>query len=92
MHSSSSDRSSSSTGSPETSPLQQQLQPTPSFSLTSNVFQQGSVNHLKIHQPMAQRVRNAIPIVDPNSRTTSPPTSISPVRQIQKSTFTGRRW
>lgn len=41
---------------------------------------------------MAQRVRNAIPIVDPNSRTTSPPTSISPVRQIQKSTFTGRRW
>ena len=100
IHSSSSDRSSSSSsGSPESSPMQPQLQPTPAFSLPGSahnsmaaVFQQGSASHLKVHQPLAQRAR-AIPIIDPTSRNTSPPTSISPARQVQKSShLAGRRW
>jgi hypothetical protein len=99
IHSSSSDRSSSSSsGSPETSPMQPQLQPTPTFSLPASVhnsmptsFQQTSAGHLKVHQPLAQRAR-AIPIIDPTSRNASPPTSISPARQMQKSAYLGRRW
>jgi len=100
IHSSSSDRSSSSSsGSPESSPMQPQLQPTPAFSLPGSahnsmaaVFQQGSASHLKVHQPLAQRAR-AIPIIDPTSRNTSPPTSISPARQVQKSSYlASRRW
>lgn len=100
IHSSSSDRSSSSSGSPEASPQQLQLQPTPNFmnlpsmahtQMASASFQQGVSGHLKLHQPLAQRTRNAIPIVDPNSRATSPPTSVSPARQAQK-VYAGRRW
>lgn len=101
IHSASSDRSSSSgSESPDHSPLQHQLQPTPSFALpptthpamTSASFQPASASHhFKIHAPQAQRTRNAIPIVDPNSRHTSPPNSISPGRQGQKP-FYPRRW
>lgn len=99
--SSSSDRSSLSSGSPEASPVQHQLQPTPSFVLsTPSNFNQASFNQntvasqqrMKLHQPMAQRTRNAIPIVDPSTRSgvASPAPSLSPPRQMQ--TQLGRRW
>ncbi|GAM85121.1 hypothetical protein ANO11243_031250 [Dothideomycetidae sp. 11243] len=102
IHSSAaSDRSSLSSASPDASPLQQQAQPTPSFVLsgpngyTHNAFQHRPAQHqqhaMKLHQPMAQRSRNAIPIVDPSTRSVaSPPPSVSPARQMQHQY--GRRW
>lgn len=99
IHSGSSDRSSSSGGSPQTSPMQPQVHPTPTFSLSATAaphlpasMQHSGAAHLKIHQPMAQRTRNAIPIVDPNSRNVSPPNSISPGRHNQKASYVARRW
>ncbi|KAI9713082.1 MAG: hypothetical protein M1820_001067 [Bogoriella megaspora] len=102
IHSPPSDRSSLSSGSPESSPLQPQVQPTPSVVLSSATnsfnpapnFQPGQAQHhtMKIHQPSAQRIRNAIPIVDPSTRSNvspSPP-SISPARQMQQQY--ARRW
>ncbi|GAB7350749.1 hypothetical protein MBLNU459_g1299t2 [Dothideomycetes sp. NU459] len=97
--SSSSDRSSLSSGSPEASPLQHQAQPTPSFVLSTApnnfnaaAYQHNSAQQMKLHQPMAQRTRNAIPIVDPTTRTiASPPPSVSPARQMQHQYVT-RRW
>ena len=99
IHSSGSDRSSLSSGSPEQSPLQHQLQPTPSFVLSSapnpytpSGFQQNNSSQTKLHQPLAQRTRNAIPIVDPSTRAVaSPPPSVSPNRQMQQQ-FMSRRW
>ncbi|MCJ1335428.1 hypothetical protein MMC09_000698 [Bachmanniomyces sp. S44760] len=82
IHSSSSDRSSLSSGSPDNSPLQHQIQPThqvtQNFSLSSasnnsynpaTGFTSSNVNdhQLKIHQPSALRTRNAIPIVNPST-------------------------
>ncbi|KAF2796232.1 hypothetical protein K505DRAFT_359490 [Melanomma pulvis-pyrius CBS 109.77] len=98
IHSSGSDRSSLSSGSPEQSPLQHQLQPTPSFVLSSASnpytpasFQHSNSSQTKLHQPLAQRTRNAIPIVDPSTRAVaSPPPSVSPNRQMQQ--FMSRRW
>ncbi|KAJ9623253.1 hypothetical protein H2203_006192 [Taxawa tesnikishii (nom. ined.)] len=99
IHSSSgSDRSSLSSGSPEASPLQHQVQPTPSFLVSSapnsynnTPYQHNAQQHMKLHQPLAQRTRNAIPIVDPSTRTVaSPPPSVSPARMQQQ--FVGRRW
>lgn len=96
IHSSGSDRSSLSSGSPEQSPLQHQLQPTPSFVLSSapNPYTpanfQSNPSQTKLHQPLAQRTRNAIPIVDPTTRAVaSPPPSVSPNRQMQQQF---RRW
>lgn len=97
--SSSSDRSSLSSGSPEASPLQHQAQPTPSFVLSAapNAYNNASFQHnasqqMKLHQPMAQRTRNAIPIVDPSTRIiASPPPSVSPARQMQHQ-YVNRRW
>lgn len=81
IHSSSTDGSLAS-GSPHSSPLQPQSQPsqqvTPSFSLSSassnnynstNGLQPSSHSQqqMKIHQPSALRTRNAIPIVNPNT-------------------------
>ena len=102
IHSASaSDRGSLSSGSPEGSPLQHQVQPTPSFLLstapntfapTPAGFQQPSHHQMKLHQPMAQRTRNAIPIVDPSTRSVaSPPLSVSPGRQMQQQ-YMSRRW
>jgi len=99
IHSSGSDRSSLSSGSPEQSPLQHQLQPTPSFILSSapnpytpTPFQANNPSQTKLHQPLAQRTRNAIPIVDPSTRNiASPPPSVSPNRQMQQQ-FMSRRW
>lgn len=104
IHSSgASDRSSLSSASPEASPLQQQVQPTPSFVLSGpaayshntyhhRALQQQQHQHgMKLHQPMAQRSRNAIPIVDPSTRSiASPPPSVSPARQMQHQY--ARRW
>lgn len=103
--SSSSDGSLSS-GSPHSSPLQQQIQPsqqvTPGFSLSSasnNSYNpatgfnsNNSHHHMKIHQPSALRTRNAIPIVNPSTgmRVASPPSSISPA-MMQQQTY-ARRW
>ncbi|MCJ1465943.1 hypothetical protein MMC07_004562 [Pseudocyphellaria aurata] len=82
IHSSSSDGSLSS-GSPHSSPLQQQIQPaqqvTPTFSLASssangsynaiNGYPSNTTHHqqMKILQPSALRPRNAIPIVNPST-------------------------
>lgn len=101
IHSASySDRGSLSSGSPESSPLQQQVQPTPSFLLSSasSSFTPTPVSaigfqsqSMKLHQPMAQRSRNAIPIVDPSTRSVaSPPLSVSPARMQQQ--YMQRRW
>ncbi|KAF2227025.1 hypothetical protein BDZ85DRAFT_57237 [Elsinoe ampelina] len=101
MHSSSaSDRSSLSSASPEASPMQQQVHPTPSFivsgpaSYNHNAFHhnnRASQQHTKVYQPVAQRHRQAIPIVDPSTRSVaSPPPSVSPARQMQHQY--ARRW
>lgn len=102
IHSSSSDRSSLSSGSPNASPIQHQTQPqqqvTPAISLSSTAAPFVSPNfasmndHMKIHQPSALRTRNVIPIVNPNTgrRVASPPSSISP-GMMQQTTAT-RRW
>ncbi|KAH8727642.1 hypothetical protein GQ44DRAFT_738283 [Phaeosphaeriaceae sp. PMI808] len=99
IHSSGSDRSSLSSGSPEQSPLQHQLQPTPSFVLSSApnpytpVGFHNSSSQTKLHQPLAQRTRNAIPIVDPSTRAVaSPPPSVSPNRQMQQQFMSRGRW
>jgi hypothetical protein len=85
--SSGSDRSSLSSGSPESSPLQHQIQPeqiTPALSLsaaTSAYVSPAFHNNLKVHQPSAIRSGNkAIAIVNPSTgnRIASPPSSISP--------------
>ncbi|PWY89022.1 hypothetical protein BO70DRAFT_417926 [Aspergillus heteromorphus CBS 117.55] len=101
IHSASSDRSSLSSGSPDTSPLQHQIQPvqqvTPSISLSpasSNSYVHsgvtGNLSHVNFQQPSAVRTRKVIPIVNPNTgmTLTSPPTSISPasMQNVQ------RRW
>ena len=99
--SSSSDRGSLSSGSPDGSPLQHQVQPTPQFLLPTShstyntaptSFQHQQQQQMKLHQPMAQRTRNAIPIVDPSTRSVaSPPLSVSPGRQMQHQ-YVPRRW
>ncbi|KAL2438484.1 hypothetical protein ABEF95_011091 [Exophiala dermatitidis] len=101
----SSDRSSLSSGSPESSPLQTQIQPqqiTPSLSISSAAtsaymspptYANSNNNNLKIHQPSAIRTRNnAIPIVNPSTgtRISSPPSSISP--GMVQQTAAARRW
>ncbi|KZF19362.1 hypothetical protein L228DRAFT_241602 [Xylona heveae TC161] len=102
IHSASSDRSSLSSGSPDSSPLQHQIQPTqqvtPTISLStaSSPFiptaYQPTAAQMKLHQPAAVRTRNAIPIVNPTTgmRVASPPLSVSPARMQQHGL--GRRW
>ncbi|KAK0796430.1 hypothetical protein LTR75_010212 [Friedmanniomyces endolithicus] len=97
--SSSSERGSLSSGSPEGSPLQQQIQPSFSYSGAPGGFHAPPSSYqqhqqVKLHQPIAQsqRTRNAIPIVDPSTRSiASPPLSVSPARQMQQQYMT-RRW
>ena len=103
IHSASSDRSSLSSGSPDSSPLQSQIQPqqvTPAISLSSAATSAYisppafTMTHetLKLHQPSAVRTRNAIPIVNPSTgmRVASPPSSISP--GMMQQTTAARRW
>lgn len=95
---SASDRSSLSSGSPESSPTQHaSQQATPSFSLNSAsnpYIPSGYPSAMKVHQPAPSRVRSAIPIVNPNTRMSSPPTSVSPSRmqQQQHQQQQARRW
>jgi hypothetical protein len=97
---SASDRSSLSSGSPDTSPLQHQIQPvqqvTPSISLSpaqTNAYVHpgvaGNPNHVNYQQP-ANRTRKVIPIINPNTGMTlsSPPSSISPAMMQNAQ----RRW
>lgn len=94
--SSSSERSSLASNSPDSSPTQQPQTITPSFSLnsTSPAFIPPTHFHqhagLKLHQPSATRGRNAIPIINPATGITmsSPPQSVSPGRMQQSM----RRW
>lgn len=86
MTSSASDRSSQSSGSPTSSPQSHQVAPS-AFSLSSNSPPYIPASYqtqpaLKLHQPAATRIRNAIPIVNPSTRmgVASPPQSISPAR------------
>jgi hypothetical protein len=95
IHSSSSDRSSLSSGSPEASPQSHQVAPDSNFTLNSNSnpyipSYQSQPTTLKLHQPAATRIRNAIPIVNPSTgiRMSSPPQSVSPGRMQQ----IGRQW
>ncbi|KAF8461359.1 hypothetical protein BDZ91DRAFT_737209 [Kalaharituber pfeilii] len=94
ISSASSDRSSNASGSPQSSPLQHQIQPS-SFSLV-NPYGPYTYNqnvYMKVqHSPPTQRVRNAIPIVNPTTglRVPSPPLA-SPSRQPSTSS-TPRRW
>lgn len=100
-----SDRSSLSSGSPDASPLQAQIQPhqiTPSLSVSSAATStymsppsyNSNTNSLKIHQPSAIRSSrgSAIPIVNPSTgnRIASPPSSISP--GLMQQTTAARRW
>ncbi|CZR52027.1 uncharacterized protein PAC_01904 [Phialocephala subalpina] len=94
IHSSSSDRSSLSSGSPTSSPQSHQVAPDSGFTLNSNSnpyipSYQSQPTTLKLHQPAATRVRNAIPIVNPSTGISMPspqPQSVSPARMIS------RRW
>lgn len=82
-----SDRSSLSSGSPDASPLQHQIQPAqhvnPSISLSPASLHTYSTLGHNMHQsklqPSAARTKNAIPIVNPSTgmRVSSPPTSMS---------------
>jgi hypothetical protein len=87
ISSSSSDRSSVTSGSPESSPLQHQVQP--SYAMPTQAYPSvpsyynpvSQVKYQQQPQPTSNRVRNAIPIVNPNTglRVASPPLS-SPSR------------
>ena len=93
-----SDRSSLSSGSPESSPLQHQIQPhmAPTLALPGSSYSSPptnfSMNTMKLHQPSAIRSRNPIPIVNPDTRNRmSPPSSISP-SMMQQGTNQRSRW
>jgi hypothetical protein len=101
IHSSTSDRSSLSSMSPESSPSQhssQLQQPDSAFSLNSNsnpyiASFQSQPTALKLHQPSATRSRQTIPIINPSTGLSmsnmSPPQSVSPARAMQSIV---RRW
>jgi len=84
ISSNSSDRSSVSSGSPDASPLQHQVQPaaytlpTPAYPTVPGYYQ---TTHGQVKYPTTTRTRNAIPIVNPmtGQRVASPPLS-SPSR------------
>jgi len=98
LPSSLSDRSSLSSGSPEHSPQSHQSMPADTFSLNSNsapyipAAYQSQPTTLKLHQPAATRVRNAIPIVNPSTGVRMSPdsASVSPARMHQH--ISTRRW
>ncbi|KAF2861711.1 hypothetical protein K470DRAFT_244675 [Piedraia hortae CBS 480.64] len=106
IHSSSaSERGSLSSGSPDTSPVQAQAQPSTPYlySVAPHSYGHLSYHHqtahhrVKLHQPLAQRARNPIPIVDPMTRNvTSPPLSLSPNGSMShnpsQAQLPSRRW
>ncbi|EWC47965.1 hypothetical protein DRE_02847 [Drechslerella stenobrocha 248] len=94
-----SDRSSLSSGSPNGSPLQHQIQPssaTSPYSFAHTAYG-GPINypHQPKAQPSSQRTRNAIPIVNPNTgmRVSSPPNMIPhPTQRSHHHSGASRRW
>ncbi|KAI5842978.1 hypothetical protein DFP73DRAFT_595511 [Morchella snyderi] len=95
MDFSGSDRSSNSSGSPQSSPLQHQVQPStayPHAATYANMFNPNM--HMKYQAPAAlpPRQRNAIPIVNPNTglRVASPPLA-SPSRMPHPTSNLARR-
>ncbi|KAK0673439.1 hypothetical protein QBC41DRAFT_125289 [Cercophora samala] len=96
INSSSSERSSLASNSPQGSPTQQPIQvahyPVQTGSPVYPSPYQSHSSNLKIHQPAATRARNAIPIVNPATGITmsSPPPSVSPARMQPQNI--GRRW
>lgn len=100
IHSSSSERSSLASDSPQGSPTQQPTTIAPPFSLNSSSppfvppTLHNQMSSLKLHQPSATRARNAIPIINPLTGITmsSPPPSVSPGRMQQQSIRVGGRW
>lgn len=102
VNSSSSDKSSTSSGSPTSSPLQHQIQPSssplyntspyqPTYSAKSYTSQSPNAN-IKLGQ-QTSRARNAIPIVNPNTgmRVASPPLQGQNTRTGQHSSNLSRR-
>jgi hypothetical protein len=97
IHSSSSERSSLASNSPQGSPTQQPTQVASGFALHSSSpafippSYQNQHSALKLHQPSATRARNAIPIINPATgiSMSSPSPSVSPARMQQP---VGRRW
>lgn len=98
IHSSSSERSSLASNSPQGSPTQQPTQVASAFHLhsASPAFippsYQSHQPTMKLHQPSATRARNPIPIINPATgiSMSSPPQSVSPARMQQQAV--GRRW
>jgi len=92
MMDSSSDRSSTSSGSPQSSPLQHQVQPSPVYPHASTYATMFPNNILKYHAPVPSRQRNAIPIVNPSTgmRVASPPL-VSPGR-VSSHSLSRRAW
>lgn len=95
ISSSSSDRSSNASSSPQSSPMQHQIQPS-SFSLNPYgpyAYNQNMYMKVQHSPPVTTRVRNAIPIVNPNTglRVASPPLA-SPSRQPQANPISRRMW
>jgi len=96
MDYSSSDRSSTSSGSPQSSPLQHQVQPSTAYPHAATYANMFHNMHLKYQQPppsMPPKQRFAIPIVNPNTglRVASPPLA-SPNRNPYPSSSLARRW
>ncbi|KAF8247413.1 hypothetical protein K440DRAFT_628839 [Wilcoxina mikolae CBS 423.85] len=89
---SSSDRSSTSSGSPQSSPLQHQVQPSPAYPHASAYASMFSNSFLKYQTPVPSRQRNAIPIVNPSTgmRVASPPLA-SPGR-VGSHSLSRRAW
>ncbi len=98
IHSSSSERSSLASNSPQSSPTQQPSHVASGFSLHSSSpafippSYQSQQSAMKLHQPAATRARNAIPIINPATgiSMSSPPPSVSPARMQPQAV--GRRW
>jgi len=95
MDYSSSDRSSTSSGSPQSSPLQHQVQPSTAYPHAATYANMFHNMHVKYQQPPAlpPKQRFAIPIVNPNTglRVASPPLA-SPNRNLYPSSGLARRW
>lgn len=103
IYSSSSDKSSNSSGSPSSSPLQHQIQPTSSPLYNVSPYHQPSYATNKSYSPpqasngklgqQTARVRNAIPIVNPTTgmRVSSPPLQSQNNRGGQLSSNLSRR-
>jgi len=97
----STDGSSLSSGSPNGSPLQHQIQPSSagsSYSYSSHSPYGNPISsyhaQVKLQQATSQRTRNAIPIVNPNTgmRVSSPPNMIPHSNQRSHHAGISRRW